>query len=683
MCELLSCRRLERSPLGLALSKRPRKTCPAEAKVATQQLAYALMRHNVPVTRVMDIVETNVPESVLGRRACDKMMQSYSKLTTIYGQLTKTMEIPLVGGGATTVYMNNPFSFIRAAAELSQPFNKFLQRHLPKKASISIYNDETTPGNQHRPDNARSYTALKWTLLDLPTWFRERKHGWFRFGYILTDDLVKMLGGPAALAVAMLLEFFPASSGFSFEHTGMKLPEAEAGRQEYHFNAEFTFFIVDEKAGKEDLDLKGAGGAKPCSWCKNILGAKSQPGDSTYLCRYTEHRRALWDPHTPASYREMVAMLSDCAANRPGELEELQIMLGLKLNQYGIHLHPHLARIVQMPYAFFYDTMHCLFSSGGVCQYQVNAFVCELEGHGIAVASLDNFHRLAKGHKLQPGFFAARVVPKSDAHIRAFASEVVDAINVLRLFCMAVVEPAGVMQDHVRCLYLIHAIVKVFGKPDDVSLNADRCEAYMEEYAELYVSLYKSIPKIHLMRHSLDAAKHWGKMASCWAPERDHSFTHGIARHSYNKVTKTILDRANFHFFSDLLNDDTMFQEIHLVKPAHCDLFKDVLEPLTSVRASTQIMSHIGHVANGSYVHLLDVQQLQLITFAQAKAFLEVKSPTATEPSFFVVCAMHDRVGSQTWAANGSVEVVPVARIVCKDVAFLNPETPGVVMSSM
>ena len=157
----LSTRRRERSPLGLALSKRPRKTCPAEAQLATQQLAYTLMRHNVPVTRIMEIVETNVPESVLGRRACDKVMQSYSKLATIYGPLTKTMEVPLVGGGATTVYMNNPFSFIRAAAELSQPFNKFLQRHLPKKASISIYNDEATPGNQHCLDNARSYTALK------------------------------------------------------------------------------------------------------------------------------------------------------------------------------------------------------------------------------------------------------------------------------------------------------------------------------------------------------------------------------------------------------------------------------------------------------------------------------------------------------------------------------------------
>ena len=144
-------------------------------------------------------------------------------------------------------------------------------------------------------------------------------------------------------------------------------------------------------------------------------------------------------------------------------------MLGLKLNQYGIHLDPHLARIVQMPYAFFYDPMHCLFSSGGVCQYQVNAFVLELEPHGIPVASLDNFTSSVKGHKLQPGFFAARVVRNWGAHIKAFASEVVDAINVLRLFCKAVVEPAGVMHDHVRCLCLIHAIVRIFGKPDDIS----------------------------------------------------------------------------------------------------------------------------------------------------------------------------------------------------------------------
>ena len=143
---------------------------------------------------------------------------------------------------------------------------------------------------------------------------------------------------------------------------------------------------------------------------------------------------------------------------------------------------------------------------------------CNAQRDGVPIASLDNFHRSVKGHKLQPGFFEARVVRSWKAHIRAFASEVVDAINVLVLFSQAVVEPSGKMAEDVRCLRLAHAIVRIFGKPDDILLNADRCEAYMEEYAGLCVSLYKTVPKTHLMRHTLDAAKHWKKWPAVGRP---------------------------------------------------------------------------------------------------------------------------------------------------------------------
>ena len=67
---------------------------------------------------------------------------------------------------------------------------------------------------------------------------------------------------------------------------------------------------------------------------------------------------------------------------------------------------------------------------------------------------------------------------------------------------------------------------------------------------------------------------------------------------------------------------------------------------------------------------------LGLPVFAQAKAFLEVEPPNAREASFLAVCAMHDRAGWQTWAFNGSFEVVPVARIVCKRGHVINAQLP-------
>ena len=90
------------------------------------------MRHSVPVRKVVDIVEANVPEAVIGRRACDNMVQKYSKLESIYDTLTKSIRVALVDGGSANVYINNPFAFLRSAAEMSQPFNMFLRSRLPK-----------------------------------------------------------------------------------------------------------------------------------------------------------------------------------------------------------------------------------------------------------------------------------------------------------------------------------------------------------------------------------------------------------------------------------------------------------------------------------------------------------------------------------------------------------------------
>ena len=44
-------------------------------------------------------------------------------------------------------------------------------RHTRGQATIVFYTDETTPGNNKRPDKGRSYEALLWTIKQLPDFF--------------------------------------------------------------------------------------------------------------------------------------------------------------------------------------------------------------------------------------------------------------------------------------------------------------------------------------------------------------------------------------------------------------------------------------------------------------------------------------------------------------------------------
>ena len=58
-------------------------------------------------------------------------------------------------------------------------------------------------------------------------------------------------------------------------------------------------------------------------------------------------------------------MLDEAHANGQ-DVKELELMLGLKRDPYGILWGPYIANIVKLPRGMFWDIMHCKFASGGV-----------------------------------------------------------------------------------------------------------------------------------------------------------------------------------------------------------------------------------------------------------------------------------------------------------------------------
>ena len=160
----------------------------------------------------------------------------------------------------------------------------------------------------------------------------------------------------------------------------------------------------------------------------------------------TKFRRA-----TPEMYNEMADRLADLveAGCSKVVIAAHEQMFGLKYNPLGVLWDKRIRGIARMPETQVYDSQHSLFSSGGVFQYQVNAFTCEvLENSGLSLADLDIFARqirFPRNHgKVSSKFFEERIrMPSTDnptPHWKAFAAETLMALDILwffrHLFCL-------------------------------------------------------------------------------------------------------------------------------------------------------------------------------------------------------------------------------------------------------
>ena len=671
------------SSRGLPVAKRPRPSigsaggyplsvpvCPGgyplgilvDAKDAAHVVAEAMMRCDIPLSKVIAVASkigpTSMREQIRNYKEC-------SKIDTPYGTVATTVDLKLRNGGAHSAYVNNPFALLHAACTVNPAFGSFLARYVGTSGSIVIYTDETTPGNQHRPDHARSYEALLWTFKELPSWFKNRRHGWFKFGFVLSEIVSELQGGIQEVVRKMICIFFDPSS-FNFATTGLRLPTCSGL---VHLKATFGFFMLDEKACKMTFGIKGASGTKPCCCCMNVVGAKTVPGESTYLVHISDHRKAKFDPHTPESFLKMVALL-EAAKGKP-ELGELEQCCGLTYNPDGLLWDPYVRDILQLPYCVFWDSMHCLWSSGAVGQLQINGFVHEVVRHNVTLADLDGFAASVIGHKLSKKFFSNRVSSNENAHIKAFASETIDALKVLVLFSDAVVERAGTMQAHVDCLRLLNDIADILAKPDVILLNVDALDMMMEEHQRLYAALYHIIPKNHYLRHLVDCIRRHKVFMNCWAPERTHSDSKKICRHAFRNCTLTMLDRSNYALFQDLRSDSTFLREVHLNDPVVCPLFAHLVDASASVRAANSIMCQIGHIRKGDYVQLIADQHTTVPVLGLALAFLEVSTPSAQE-GYLLLCKLHRNLGNRRWLLREQLVAVDVNRLLRK--AFVRPD---------
>jgi len=481
-------------------------------------------------------------------------IHKHDKAQTPFGPLY----IELVISPDLKVTCLNPFGFLWMAASQSECASAFFKEHLGcAKNRIAFYCDGVTPGNVLRPDSGRSFEAIYWTFLELPRWYRcNASASWFPLTFVDAKQLKSVKGGMAAVAKAVVDLFFSASlDAFNFERTGMLIGDV-------HVTASFGCWLADEKAIKEVVSCKGSSGHKPCISCKNVV--TRMEGDDEYLVHFSCHDAEKFDAHTAES---VAFMATDLAAKSgvvsKAEFDFFEKAYGLVYEPSAILFDEHCRRVVQFPSTIYWDWMHCTFASGGVAQYQVNALAMCVCSTGLDLAALDAFVAtvsIGSGRsKLSKTFFSDRIVSRPDAHMKAFASEMLTAIQVLGIFADVVLKPMGALGPHLQCFDMLREIANTLVLGDVVATMMPRMREVTKAHHELFATLYPGCvkPKMHYLKHAVECIGRFGKNLSCFGPERRHKDAKAIANVSYHNVCKSMLVRLTHSFFLDMADQST------------------------------------------------------------------------------------------------------------------------------
>ena len=250
-------------------------------------------------------------------------------------------------------------------------------------------------------------------------------------------------------------------------------------------------------------------------------------------------------------------------------VNDLERRLGLSYGAgQGILFRPA-AIVAKIPDTLFWDSMHTVYASGGVAQYECNQYAQEIIGIDISRGQLAEFKNKftfspGRGH-LRSFVLQERIVRGNESHLRGFASEVLMLVKMFNAFGKMVLGPVGLLPRHSHCIALLDRLGDFFKSGrmtthEALTLNLPHQQLYMD----LYPGCAK--PKIHYLWHCiLDRFQH-GVSLDCFAPERKHRFSKRLGAFCYRNMTRTFLAKASAAVLSGFEQDD-VFQQFSLRPP--------------------------------------------------------------------------------------------------------------------
>ena len=552
------------------------------------------------VSNVLSALDRLIPtRNRIGVKTQERLARSelYSTANTQtpYGLICRTSTV-MGKSGELQVYHVNPFALLQHSCEVSIGFRCFLANVVASAPDALInlvfYLDKATPGNEKRPDHGRSAQCIYFTVLQFPHWFRSRRNGWIPFAYVYAKDQLQ-----ADLTDAMLVRFLvrifePENSELSFSNGfGVR---GTAGSVTV-VRASDHLIVADWDQHVRTFSLKGYSGRIPCSLlCKNVLG-RCLPFEHTYLVHVSSADYEKFDKHSKASLEEVTASVEQVAQTQPHRLDITEKNTGFKWDPEGLLWDGHVRAKLQPPYSQYPDWMHNLVASGGVAQYHLNGLVLHLCHRGLTLKDIDAWIATVKKPKgMDPfprEFFQTRIVHKANAHIRAFASEVIGAFVLLGFFVDVVVAAMpsdDLLQQHIACLNLMRIMLGILMRADRRQLETLRNATQMHH--RLYMSLYHVTPKLHFQSHVSDFWEYWGMLLSCFGPERKHRFFKRVMKFSNKTGNRTAL-AYDVRLWVKNLCREAIFAPIHFVGKERPCVFGSVVAVAWGVRTEKGLLS--------------------------------------------------------------------------------------------
>jgi len=151
----------------------------------------------------------------------------------------------------------------------------------------------------------------------------------------------------------------------------------------------------------------------------------------------------------------------------------------------------------------------------------------------------------------------------NSSHIRAFASETLQLVEIFVAFADMVLEPAGIMPGHVLCLRFLYTIQVIIMLGDEACNHIDRFEDLLSAHHTLYMQLYSRCakPKLHYMRMLAGQYRKFGRVVTCFSAERHHRASKRMAAYCFRNIGHTLIRRRTMHTILDLQQPEAFCHE--------------------------------------------------------------------------------------------------------------------------
>ena len=603
-------------------------------------------------------------------------------ISTLYGNIVQKLEVVGPTGSLHMEYIS-PMALLIHASATSLGFFRLMQACVSQAPGqvlrFVFYHDGVTPGNNLRPDNGRSFVSFLWSVLELPRFLRNRSRmRWFTYSYVLKKDMKSANISIANIARAILLDLF-RDTDRNFETTGILLRH---GEETQVLRMSFTTCPQDWLAHVDMYNLKGQAGLNPCPLCDNCMGRRAFFEDNSGFSHVLSPVYEKFIVRDSARMQEVIDSIEKVAVDgTPDELDDIEKSIGIKYDRNGLLFDKGTACIIDLSSAIYADTAHCLLASGGVGQYHINQFVLRIINNtDCTLADLDSFTTkvtLPRGwSKLTKTFFRDRVVHKESSHLRAFASEVLLAVDILGLFVEMVLEPAGVLSAEIKCFKYLQELLDHIckGTCEHAHPALDACRKHHQCFLSLYALC--ATPKLHYTWHAIMSWIKCGVLVSCLGAEAEHKQPKRVMQYAYKNCTKTAMSHW-LRGFMGHLDDPTTFAPTHLPLDAkQCDYTVTIGVHVAKIlRHALQVATPVGTFYKGDLLHW----SAQAHCVGIAKCFL--MASIGGDVKFIAVVQQYLQVSAELWQASEfacvSTTVVTCALPFVKDGDNLRPMSFG------